>query len=175
MASEETSQFDIVQLVKDNIKANKEFRKTTITRLYADKRLALIKKIVLLKTNNNNEAQAIGITRTLDQCLNSYKLAFRTVIDFVVQFANYYCEHIGELDKSDASVFSKVFEASMAALPAGFSVLLTGDFAMRPFSIAMLKILRRFISNSMTRGRILPSQSNRTTTGTDGPCAHPSD
>ena len=112
VASEETSQFDIVQLVKDNIKANKEFRKATITRLYADKRLALIKKIVLLKTNNN-EAQAIGITRTLDQCLNSYKLAFRTDIDFVVQFANYYCEHIGELDKSDASVFSKVFEASI--------------------------------------------------------------
>lgn len=98
--------------MKDNIKANKEFRKATITRLYADKRLALIKKIVLLKTNNN-EAQAIGITRTLDQCLNSYKLAFRTDVDFVVQFANYYCEHIGELDKSDASVFSKVFEASI--------------------------------------------------------------
>lgn len=112
VASEETSQFDIVQLVKENIKANKEFRKATITRLYADKRLALIKKIVSLKTNNN-EAQAIGITRTLDQCLNSYKLAFRTDIDFVVQFADYYCEHIGELDKSDASVFSKVFEASI--------------------------------------------------------------
>ena len=112
VASEETSQFDIVQLVKDNIKSNKEFRKANITRLYADKRLALIKKIVLLKTNNN-EAQAIGIARTLDQCLNSYKLAFRADIDFVVQFVDYYCEHMGELDKSDATVFSKVFEASI--------------------------------------------------------------
>ena len=96
VASEETSQFDIVQLVKDNIKSNKEFRKANITRLYADKRLALIKKIVLLKTNNN-EAQAIGIARTLDQCLNSYKLAFRADIDFVVQFVDYYCEHICSL------------------------------------------------------------------------------
>lgn len=112
VASEETYQFDIVQLVKDNIKSNKEFRKANITRLYADKRLALIKKIVLLKTNNN-EAQAIGIARTLDQCLNSYKLAFRADIDFVVQFVDYYCEHMGELDKSDATVFSKVFEASI--------------------------------------------------------------
>ena len=41
IASEETSQ-DIVQSMKDNIKANKEFRKAAITRLYADKRLALI-------------------------------------------------------------------------------------------------------------------------------------
>lgn len=45
--------------------------------------------------------------------MNSYKLAFRTDIDFVVQFTDYYCEHIGELDKSDAWVFSKVFEASI--------------------------------------------------------------
>lgn len=48
VASEETSQFDIVQLVKDSIKSNKEFTKATITRLYAENRLALIKKIVLL-------------------------------------------------------------------------------------------------------------------------------
>lgn len=112
VASEETSQFDIVQLVKDNIKSNKEFTKATITRLYAENRLALINKIVLLKTDNS-EAQAVKIVRTLDQCLNSYKLGFRADVDFVVQFVNYYCEHIGELDKSDATVFSKVFEASI--------------------------------------------------------------
>lgn len=112
VASAETSQFDIVQLVKDNINSKREFRKATITRLYADKRLALINKIVMLKTNNNI-AQAAKIVRVLEQCLNSYKLAFRTDIDFVVQFVDYYCEHISELDKSDATVFSKVFEASI--------------------------------------------------------------
>lgn len=112
VASEETSQFDIVQLVKENINSKKEFRRTSITRLYADKRLALINKIVLLKTHYN-PIQATKITRTLDQCLNSYKLAFRTDIDFVVHFVDYYCEHIGELAKSDATVFSKVFEASI--------------------------------------------------------------
>lgn len=40
-------------------------------------------------------------------------MAFRTEVDFVVQFVDYYCAHIGELDKSDATVFSKVFEASI--------------------------------------------------------------
>ena len=112
VASEETSQFDIVQMVKDNIKASKEFKKASISRLYAEKRLALIQKIVLIKTDND-ELKAAGIARTLDQCLNSYKLAFRTDIDFVVQFVDYYCAHLGELDKSDATVFSKVFEASI--------------------------------------------------------------
>lgn len=112
VASTETSEFDIVQLVKDNIKGSREFRKVTITRLYAEKRLSLIKKIVSLKSNDDN-TQAAGIVRTLNQCLNSYKLAFRADIDFVVQFVDYYCEHIGELDKSDATVFSKVFEASI--------------------------------------------------------------
>ena len=112
VASEETSQFDIVQMVKDNIKASKEFKKASISRLYAEKRLALIQKIVLIKTDND-ELKAAGIARTLEQCLNSYKLAFRTDIDFVVQFVDYYCVHLGELDKSDATVFSKVFEASI--------------------------------------------------------------
>lgn len=112
VASEETSQFDIVQMVKDSIKASKEFKKASISRLYAEKRLALIQKIVLIKTDND-ELKAAGIARTLEQCLNSYKLAFRTDIDFVVQFVDYYCAHLGELDKSDATVFSKVFEASI--------------------------------------------------------------
>ena len=112
VASEETSQFDIVQMVKDNIKASKEFKKASISRLYAEKRLALIQKIVLIKTDND-ELKAAGIARTLEQCLNSYELAFRTDIDFVVQFVDYYCAHLGELDKSDATVFSKVFEASI--------------------------------------------------------------
>lgn len=112
VASEETSQFDIVQMVKDNIKASKEFKKASISRLYAEKRLALIQKIVLIKTDND-ELKAAGIARTLEQCLNSYKLAFRTDIDFAVQFVDYYCAHLGELDKSDATVFSKVFEASI--------------------------------------------------------------
>lgn len=112
VASEGTSQFDIVQMVKDNIKASKEFKKASISRLYAEKRLALIQKIVLIKTDND-ELKAAGIARTLEQCLNSYKLAFRTDIDFVVQFVDYYCAHLGELDKSDATVFSKVFEASI--------------------------------------------------------------
>lgn len=53
VASEETSQFDIVQMVKDNINASKEFKKVSISRLYAEKRLALIQKIVLIKTDND--------------------------------------------------------------------------------------------------------------------------
>ena len=83
VASEETSQFDIVQMVKDNIKGSKEFKKASISRLYAEKRLELIEKIVLIKTDND-ELKATGIARTLEQCLNSYKLAFRADIDFVV-------------------------------------------------------------------------------------------
>lgn len=112
VASEEMSQFDIVQMVKDSIRASKEFKKASISRLYAEKRLALIQKIVSIKTDND-EIKSAGIARTLEQCLNSYKLAFRTDIDFVVQFVDYYCVHLGELDKSDATVFSKVFEASI--------------------------------------------------------------
>lgn len=112
VGTEETGEFDIVQMVKDNIKSENEFKKIYITRLYAEKRLEVISKVVALKYRGN-ESQGRGVARTLEQCLNTYKLGFRTEVDFVVQFADYYCSHIGELDKSDAKVFSKVFEASI--------------------------------------------------------------
>lgn len=112
VTTQETSQFDVIQLVKDNIKSKSEFKKISISRLYAEKRLTLIKTIVMLKMGND-DLKAAGIARTLEQCLNSYKLAYRAEIDFVVKFVDYYCSHIGELDKSDATVFSKVFEASI--------------------------------------------------------------
>ena len=109
------SQFDIVQLVKDRINAQREFRKVSISKLFAAKRLELIGNIARLKTDLTDNGLK-DLTRSLDQYLNSYKLAFRTEIDFVVQFTSYFCEHIKELDRTDASVFSTVFEASIERL-----------------------------------------------------------
>ena len=102
-------------MVKDRINAQREFRKVSISKLFATKRLELIGNIAKLKTDlSDNGLQ--DLTRSLDQYLNSYKLAFRTEIDFVVQFTSYFCEHIKELERTDASVFSKVFEASIERL-----------------------------------------------------------
>lgn len=112
VGTEESGKFDVVQMVKDNIKTQNEFKKVHISRLYAEKRLEVITKVVSLKYSGD-DIRISNVVRTLEQCLNTYKLAFRAEIDFVVQFANYYCSHIGELDKSDASVFSKVFESSI--------------------------------------------------------------
>jgi Icc-related predicted phosphoesterase len=112
VATEESGKFDVVQMVKDNINTQNEFKKVYISRLYAEKRLEIISKVVSLKYNGD-EIRVKNVVRTLEQCLNTYKLAFRTEVDFVVQYANYYCSHIGELDKSDATVFSKVFESSI--------------------------------------------------------------
>ncbi len=109
------SQFDIVQMVKDRINAQREFRKVSISKLFAAKRLELIGNIARLKTDLNDDGLK-ALTRSMDQYLNSYKLAFRTEVVFVVQFTSYFCEHIKELDRTDASVFSTVFEASIERL-----------------------------------------------------------
>lgn len=53
ISSEEISQFDIVQMVKDNIKGSKEFKKAFISHLYAEKRLELIKKTESAYGNNS--------------------------------------------------------------------------------------------------------------------------
>lgn len=118
VAAENTSQFDPVQLVKERIGNTKEFKRISIAHLYAEKRLEVITKIVTLKYNENGPSPRT-VARDLEQYFNTYKLAFRTSIDFVVQYADYYCTHYNELAKADATVFSKVFESSIerAILP----------------------------------------------------------
>ena len=112
VATDEVDKFDIIQSVKDSIESENDFPQLHLTRLYAAKRLELITKIVAVKNTNENYSTAT-MSRSLEQCLNSYKLSFNTDIDFVVQFVDYYCSHFAELDSADSTVFSKVFEASI--------------------------------------------------------------
>lgn len=112
IASGDTNQLDIVQTIKDSIQIETDFNQLLLTRLYASERINLISKIVNVKYANNS-ISCSKLTRTLEQCLNTYKMAFSTDIDFVVQFVDYYCTHFSELNSSDATVFSKVFESSI--------------------------------------------------------------
>ena len=112
VATDNTDQIDVVQTLKDSIQAEEDFNQLFLTRLYAAKRYELISKIVSIKGDRDLIPSDV-LTRTLEQCLNTYKMSFNTDIDFVVQFVDYYCTHFSELDSSDATVFSKVFEASI--------------------------------------------------------------
>ena len=114
VATDNTDQIDVVQTLKDSIQAEEDFNQLFLTRLYAAKRYELISKIVSIKGDRDLIPSDV-LTRTLEQCLNTYKMSFNTDIDFVVQFVDYYCTHFSELDSSDATVFSKVFEASIAS------------------------------------------------------------
>lgn len=111
-ATDNMDRFDIIQELRNSIQTEEEFHKLYLTRLYAAKRYELISKIVK-KKNNSDVTSCDTLARTLEQCLNTYRLSFNTDIDFVVQFTDYYCSHFSELDGSDKAVFSKVFEASI--------------------------------------------------------------
>lgn len=111
-ATDNIDKFDIIQELRNSIQTEEEFHQLHLTRLYASKRYELISKIVK-KKNNSDIISCDTLARTLEQCLNTYKLSFNTDIDFVVQFTDYYCSHFSELDGSDKAVFSKVFEASI--------------------------------------------------------------
>lgn len=112
VATDNIDQLDLIQTLKDSIQAEEDFYQLFLTRLYASKRYELISKIVDIKADRDLMPSDV-LARTLEQCLNTYKLSFNTDIDFVVQFVDYYCTHFSELDSSDATVFSKVFEASI--------------------------------------------------------------
>lgn len=111
-ASDNSDQLDIVQNLRESIQIEEEFHQLNIARLYASKRYELITKIVSVK-GEHDTVSSESLSRTLEQCLNAYKMAFNTDVDFVVQFVDYYCSHFNELDNSDTTVFSKVFEASI--------------------------------------------------------------
>ena len=111
-ASDNSDQLDIVQNLRESIQVEEEFYQLYISRLYASKRYELITKIVNIKGEHDSISNE-SLSRTLEQCLNTYKMAFNTDIDFVVQFVDYYCSHFNELDNSDTTVFSKVFESSI--------------------------------------------------------------
>lgn len=112
VATDSSEQLDVVQTLKDSIQTEEDFTQLFLTRLYAANRFDLISKIVKIK-GNDELIPCDVLSRRLEQCLNTYKMAFNTDIDFVVQFVDYYCTHFSELDSSDAAVFSKVFEASI--------------------------------------------------------------
>jgi len=112
VATDDSNKFDIIQTVRETIETDNDFVQLYLSRLYASKRVELIEKIVTLK-NNCEIVPNDKMIRMLEQQLNSYKLGFSADIDFVVQFADYFCSHYSELDSSHAFVFSKVFEASI--------------------------------------------------------------
>lgn len=115
VATDDTEQLDVIQTLKDSIQTEEDFNQLFLTKLYAAKRFELISKIVNIKASRNlvSSVSKDVLIRTLEQCLNTYKMAFNTDIDFVVQFVDYFCTHFSELDSLDRTVFSKVFEASI--------------------------------------------------------------
>lgn len=92
-----------------------DFSVYRIAPFYANKRKELVTNVVRQVTNLEDGAQN-HIINMLCDVLSKQKYLYGWNPEFIVQFAKYYCNNIGEAAQNDGSVFSKVFEANLTQL-----------------------------------------------------------
>ena len=113
-----TCQGEIDVDIKNRLKKramHKNFAYYRIEPFYVDKRTALVTNIVNLCIKNDAYNKE-RITFVLCDVLNKLKYLYGWNPEFIVQFAKYYCNNIGDATYNDGSIFSKVFESNIVQL-----------------------------------------------------------
>lgn len=114
-ATKDVIDFDMLQRMKTVSKSDDAVAKYKILPFFADKRRELIEKLVALK---HKKDPSIDVAETADKLCDSITLQKRYVTlepEFIINFVDLYCNNINAAMNSDASIFSKVFEANITA------------------------------------------------------------
>lgn len=111
--SQEVRTFDVRQQIASMLDSDQEICQLQIAKFYADKRYALIRKVVPLLVQDESEGNIEKWIFEIDKALSMQTLTFKLDPDFIVQFVIYYCGHRGEIELERGIAFSKVFEASI--------------------------------------------------------------
>ncbi|MCQ4863288.1 metallophosphoesterase [Pseudoflavonifractor phocaeensis] len=114
MTSKSVVELDVVERARQALGTEINVQKYHITRVNADKRREIVKKVITLKTqlailDIPNEQIEINIC----DGLNAQKTIMTLNPDFIIQYVEYYVRNIHSIKHSDAEIFSKVFEANL--------------------------------------------------------------
>lgn len=112
LATKQVIDLDLLERMKDILKAADSLSKFTILPFYADKRNELIEKLVAIKVDEKASAEEIA-SKLIDSISAQRKYLYLDA-DFTIKYVDYYCRNIGNSSTSDSGVFSRVFEASLA-------------------------------------------------------------
>lgn len=109
--SHETIDLSLIDRMKAQFNTGDSIPKYKIEPMYLDKREELLRKIVELKVI---DATAYDRTvQALSSGISSQRQFFSLDPDFIINYAEFYINNIGEATSSDSNVFSKVFEANL--------------------------------------------------------------
>lgn len=125
----ETYQIEVDVDIKNRLKkraTHRDFVYYNIEPFYSDKRKLLVTNIVHQCVKNDVDAQGRIISLLCD-VLTKQKYLYGWNPDFIVQFAKYYCNNIGETLHNDGNIFSKVFEANIVQLIKPYARKITVD------------------------------------------------
>lgn len=113
MASKQLLDLNLVERVKSIFEAEDSLYRYTILPFYADKRQQLIQNIVKIKAADKTTVEKT--TKLLTEAISSQRRSIILDPDFIINYAEYFCNNIGEISSSDSGVFSKVFEANITS------------------------------------------------------------
>ena len=111
LATKKVFDFDLIDRAKSILDIGDSVYHYSILPFYSDKREELIRKVVTIKADD-----PLAIEKTTKLLTTSITLQRRSIIldpDFIINYAEYFCNNVGEVSNSDSSVFSKVFEANI--------------------------------------------------------------
>ncbi len=104
---------DMLKRMDTALKSKNSVAKYNIMPFFADKRKELIEKLVSLKKQKDPSIVFEETVETLCESIRLQKRYISLEPEFIINFVEYYCNNIGTALSSDASVFSKVFEANI--------------------------------------------------------------
>ena len=109
--SKTTLDLDLLNRMKRCLHTTDTIYQYKIMPFYSDKRRTLIKNIV---TQFSDDTETIDNTvQLLADSITAQKRFFILEPDFIIQYVEYFCKNIGEVNSNSSGVFSKVFEANI--------------------------------------------------------------
>lgn len=110
LTSKEYLELDVFERAKSVFETETSFTRLRIEPFYADKREALVDKVVSIKKPNKSIDQ---IVEALCHGLNSQRHLVSFDPEFIIRYVVLYCNNIEDIVERDTAIFSKVFEANL--------------------------------------------------------------
>ena len=135
IASKQYLELNLLDRAKSILEVEDSMHRYSILPFYQDKRVELIRKVVSLKSTDMTTVE--NITNVLTESLASKRRSIILEPDFIINYAEYFYNNIGEISSSDSSVFSKVFEANITN---SLSPNCTGSISVDKVYVVLSKI-----------------------------------
>lgn len=110
-STKQVFELDIMQRMKIAFDDNDVFFRYRLRPFFIDKRQELIIRVVNLRIEDQEEVEKTS--KVLMEAIKKQRRFFNFDPAFIIQYVDYYCKNLGDIQPNDGNVFGKVFEANI--------------------------------------------------------------